>query len=240
MPGVLRRAILPIALGCLTTLALAWLLAAGIARGRPVWSSAQRTFDFAPGRVFTASRGQWTGNLSLHIIDAWSDQAPAYAEWFDPLLPPWAHPVLIRPHPPPPPQTRVLRSVVASGWPFLALWSASEATADALARGPLHVTAGIMVSDSWTGFGSRSPTDPPVLLPTRPLWPNFLLDATIFAAAWSLILFSPPALRRARRRRAGRCIHCGYDLRALDPGLPCPECGRRRGLQSAPSSVLQR
>jgi hypothetical protein len=52
---------------------------------------------------------------------------------------------------------------------------------------------------------------------------------------WSLCVAAPatPAavarsrMRRWRRRRSGRCVECGYDLR----GTPerCPECGAARG-----------
>ena len=30
---------------------------------------------------------------------------------------------------------------------------------------------------------------------------------------------------RRRRKPAGLCIECGYDLRATPPDAPCPECG---------------
>ena len=39
-----------------------------------------------------------------------------------------------------------------------------------------------------------------------------------------LLLVSIKRLRTRSRRRSGRCLNCGYDLRA-SPG-PCPECGR--------------
>jgi hypothetical protein len=31
-------------------------------------------------------------------------------------------------------------------------------------------------------------------------------------------------LKRRSRRRRGRCIACGYDLRGIE-GAKCPECG---------------
>ena len=34
-------------------------------------------------------------------------------------------------------------------------------------------------------------------------------------------------LREARRRKAGGCVACGYDLRANRQSNKCPECGAR-------------
>ena len=52
-----------------------------------------------------------------------------------------------------------------------------------------------------------------------PLWlPILLILATL---AWQLLNF--PARRRRRRRAAGQCVECGYDLMATPDR--CPECG---------------
>ena len=53
---------------------------------------------------------------------------------------------------------------------------------------------------------------------TFPLWPVALVTA-IAPALWA-----KRVIRDWRRRRGGRCVSCGYDMRGLD-GRRCPECG---------------
>ncbi|MGH7134052.1 MAG: hypothetical protein ACREJO_19170 [Phycisphaerales bacterium] len=51
------------------------------------------------------------------------------------------------------------------------------------------------------------------------LWPFAL--ASLLGGGW--LLWSG---RRARRRAmVGLCLKCGYNLRELAAGSPCPECG---------------
>lgn len=64
------------------------------------------------------------------------------------------------------------------------------------------------------------------VLPLLPYWPGLLADAAFWGLPVPLITLSVSALRRARRRRRGRCIGCGYDLSGC--GAVCPECGQRR------------
>jgi hypothetical protein len=54
---------------------------------------------------------------------------------------------------------------------------------------------------------------------TLPLWPIAVLTA-IAPFVWC-----KRVLRRRYRRRRGRCVACGYDLRAQPEGRRCPECG---------------
>lgn len=66
----------------------------------------------------------------------------------------------------------------------------------------------------------------PRLIPLKPLWPGFVADTIFYGVVWWVFLLALAAWTRRRRRRAGRCVHCRYDLRATPPNLPCPECGR--------------
>ena len=61
-------------------------------------------------------------------------------------------------------------------------------------------------------------------LPLRPLWPGFAINTTFYAVLLWALWRSPFVVRRVIRRKHGRCINCGYDLRGAEHEL-CPECG---------------
>ena len=115
----------------------------------------------------------------------------------------------------------------ASGWPKLAM-RFRKRTAIKTAR----IGARFQVSSTETiqyGHPIRDRRGLHNILPLRPIWPGFAVDALLFTvpAYLALVLVGECAamLRRWRRRRKGLCPACGYDLAGLD-GTRCPECGR--------------
>lgn len=107
----------------------------------------------------------------------------------------------------------------ARGWPMLAL-RCNIALAHA-AQGPAvpSVQWGIAV----TKPDARRVTG--IVLPWRPIWNGFIVNSALFSLIVFAVLYVPGLMRRAARRRDGRCVRCGYDLRALAGSTACPECG---------------
>ncbi len=76
---------------------------------------------------------------------------------------------------------------------------------------------------SWHEFGWDT------LVPIRPLWLGFMINTVFYGVGFWLLWFGlfrgPGMIRRGVRRRRGRCVKCGYDLRGNAAGSACPECG---------------
>ena len=62
-------------------------------------------------------------------------------------------------------------------------------------------------------------------LPLLPIWPGFAINTAVYALLLFIGWRAPGVIRRAVRRRRGRCVACGYDRGGLDAGAACPECG---------------
>jgi hypothetical protein len=59
-------------------------------------------------------------------------------------------------------------------------------------------------------------------LPLMPVWPGFVINSLVYATLAGVAVCCPGVVRRAARRRSGRCVMCGYEVAGL---ARCPECG---------------
>lgn len=66
------------------------------------------------------------------------------------------------------------------------------------------------------------------LLPLGVLWPGLVANSALYALSLSAVIAFAIHARRAWRRRAGRCMSCGYSLAGNASGV-CPECGAAVG-----------
>jgi hypothetical protein len=108
----------------------------------------------------------------------------------------------------------------AAGWPCWAMCAYEDHGEPASERS--IISWGYQLGDK------ESPSRIPRLmtrcvLPLRPLWPGFAINALFYAAILWLLLAAPFALRRRLRLRFGRCPDCAYPVGASDL---CTECGK--------------
>lgn len=116
--------------------------------------------------------------------------------------------------------TNVSVVVTASGWPLYSFVYRVEIYSDQFTEFATLTSPGIRVGDS--------PQSESFLryraIPFQPIWPGLLGNTLTFAAVFWLIPVTFSMMRKQWRRRRGRCIHCGYDLRSGSSTI-CPECG---------------
>jgi hypothetical protein len=123
-----------------------------------------------------------------------------------------------------------MNMVIASGWPFLALWYHQTVWSTDSPTLQTHFQAhgGIQLKWRYAGFIHR-----PCVLPLRPIWFGFIVNTVLYALILSLLYCVLFVLRRRIHLKRGRCPKCGYDLRhALSGG--CPECGWNRQPEATP------
>ena len=63
-------------------------------------------------------------------------------------------------------------------------------------------------------------------IPIRPIWPGFAVNVLLNACVIGPLMLVPGWVVRARRRRRGACVGCGYAMAGLGAGARCPECGK--------------
>lgn len=110
-------------------------------------------------------------------------------------------------------------ATAAFGWPFPGVRTVvAPQTLGAPAPAPV-LPAPAFLTDR--GLFERSSG----AIPISPVFPGALYNTLIYTAALAPLLLLIP-LRRAHRRRRGRCPRCNYDMRGIEGG--CPECGSGR------------
>jgi hypothetical protein len=115
----------------------------------------------------------------------------------------------------------------ARGWPFLAMWCGLDPDA----------IAGTATADPvWGGIEiSPRPGNPAQFraLPFMPIGRGMALNTAFYGGIWAGLVAAAWLARRSARRLRGRCLRCGYDVRASYAAL-CPECGWRRKHSGGP------
>ena len=112
----------------------------------------------------------------------------------------------------------------ARGWPLLSMWCEYEYVWPPGAWRTNIEHGAMSVPMTRAGRGRRPIT---MGLPLRPIWHGFLANSAFYAVLLYSLTGAPFTVRQSRRRRRGRCLSCGYDLRGR-PSQGCPECGWRR------------
>ena len=102
---------------------------------------------------------------------------------------------------------------------------------------PASVWTGGLPIQRWMPKPDEAPTGAPSIrrIPLRPLWGGMFVAALAHAGALAGMILALGQVRGRIRSAMGRCAGCGYELRGLDAGTPCPECGLAKAGLVAPS-----
>ncbi len=107
----------------------------------------------------------------------------------------------------------------AAGWPMRAFKGTTRY--DGRANRSVSPNYAIEAHGQWSvTLGGHDYT-----LPVQPIWAGLIGNTLLAGAGWWVLMLIPGRLRRWRRRRAGRCEQCGYGREGLAAGAVCPECG---------------
>ncbi len=114
------------------------------------------------------------------------------------------------------------------GWPMPMLESISG-------HEIMHTSSGMQTTDVeetqiTIDALKRKPQIGPIValsLPFGVIAPAAIANTIVYAGSWFALIRGVELLRSLRRRMAGQCVRCGYDLRRV-VGKTCPECGRTK------------
>jgi len=173
------------------------------------------TFEIAGVRVFV-------------VMSSRSKMQPAPAEPRPDFLPKWFGSVrpIVHDH--------LLLSGVESGWPMRAVRSRTRLEYTSTPGGPQVLKTHGRWDPPWAPWGTMRLSMEHPGLPWLPIFPGFLVNSVLYAAAAYLLLTLAVQFHRWTLLRRGRCPRCAYDLRH-DLAAGCPECGWNR-----PSSEPER
>lgn len=229
-----RRALLMVSLGLVTTIAVAWGLAAFLPHRHLIQKYNVIQYTDAAGRI----KPTWTETLEVHrpgmIRRVWvtgPPMSPRPAGWAslakDAATQLGYRPLADRSWGDLP---RELAREGASpgsgmddarGWPWPALWCALDAAGIDGGTTTHPVSGGFRISRISVGSARYR------ALPLIPAWRGLALDTLVFALCIALLAVSARYVRSHWRRVRGWCPRCAYDLkRDLRGG--CPECGWNR------------
>ena len=221
--------------GVLLTIAIAWLIAT---RALDTTSPGITAWSFSPTSIKDVTRYERFGSTDVRCLSGHArvSGVPAPTQSPDAITPVWMRDILIPWgwNTEPPPSAYEVRTIKISGWPLPCLYSVYRAVPSP-AVWPHRAISGLVISDTWTGFGVQWPGEMPVAFPYRPRWGPLLVNIAFYTLVVLTFTRGIGWVRRARRRKSGRCPWCAYDLRGLAPGSQCPECGR--GALASPSHI---
>ena len=232
------RILLTLALGVLTTLALAWA-APLVAQPPPRnWSNPALWIDDSHAGHYQVYRGTLADSVRLlHILFSGAPKDQSYYKATPP--PPWAFKLTHGSRGDGPASNREWWGVdtIVTGWPLRAFrgaiyepWPTQRPATPAIILQPDPKGTTITPAPPTPlvvglyRFGGTSKDR--YALPLRPIGPGLAANIATFTAAWAILWLAFSQARTLTRRIRGRCPACNYDLRGLAPGTPCPECGR--------------
>lgn len=220
--SIIRQSVLPLVLGAVSAIAVAWCLAAFAGWGDPRTGTAILAPRGSTESSVVIHQARQTGLLVRHVVIV-THEVSVFDESAQPTLLPYSERdmevfgrndvdeswglvrrALVKGDPS---ATGVER---AFGWPMLAAYWRHDPDGTPTGGAQLRLPS----DDPW-GKGDR-------FLPTIPIWRGMVLNVACYGVAWWFLFAAIGLVRRVRRRRRGGCPKCGYPVADLKR---CPECG---------------